>query len=74
MQVLKIHKIGDSLGVTLSPEILHKLQVGEGDSILAIETAEGIQIVASGSEFESGMAAYTKIVDKYGMALQELAK
>ena len=49
MQSLKVHKIDDSLVITLSPEILQKLQVKEGDSILAIETNNGIELVVRGS-------------------------
>jgi antitoxin MazE len=73
MQLLKIHKIGDSLGVTLSPEILQKLQVGEGDYLLATATTDGIEIMASDSEFELGMEAYHKVAGKYKVALRELA-
>jgi putative addiction module antidote len=74
MQQLKIDKIGDSLGVILSSAILEKLQVGEGDIILAIETTDGIEIVANDPAFELGMLAYKKVAAKYKNALQELAK
>lgn len=76
MQQLKINKIGDSLGVILSSEILQKLQVGEGDTILAIETTNGIEIISNDSDpcFEAGMKAYKKVATKYANALQELAK
>jgi putative addiction module antidote len=74
MQLLKIHKIGNSLGITLPIELLQKLQVGEGDSILAIETADGIQITNSDPEFELGLEAYRKVANKYRNALHELAK
>jgi putative addiction module antidote len=74
MQLLKIHKIGDSLGVILAPEILQKLQVGEGDYLSATATTDGIEIMASDSEFELGMEAYHKVAGKYNIALQELAK
>jgi putative addiction module antidote len=74
MQLLKIHKIGDSLGVILAPEILQKLQVGEGDRLLAIETTDGIEIMASDSEFKLGMEAYHKVTGKYKVALRKLAK
>ncbi|WP_373541156.1 AbrB/MazE/SpoVT family DNA-binding domain-containing protein [Chamaesiphon sp.] len=60
--------------ITLSAEILQKLQVGEGDTILAIETTNGIELVAGDPGFESGMAAYRKVASKYSNALQELAE
>jgi putative addiction module antidote len=74
MQQLKINKIGDSLGVILSAEILEKLRVGEGDIILAIETTDGIKIVANDPAFEAGMLAYERVAAKYTNALHELAK
>lgn len=74
MQQLKINKIGDSLGIILSSEILQKLQVGEGDTIVAIETINGIEITPNDPSFEAGMAAYNKVAAKYANALQELAK
>jgi putative addiction module antidote len=74
MRLLKVQKIGDSLVINLPTEILRKLKVDEGDSILAIETADGIGLIASNSEFELGMEAYHKVESKYKSALQELAQ
>ena len=74
MQSLKVHKIDNSLVITLSPEILQKLQVKEGDSILAIETNNGIELVVNDLELEAGLEAYYKVTAKYANALQELAK
>ena len=74
MQSLKVHKIDNLLVITLSPEILQKLQVKEGDSILAIETNNGIELVVNDLELETGLEAYHKVTAKYANALQELAK
>jgi putative addiction module antidote len=79
MQTLKINKVGDSLSIVLSSEILRKLQVGEGDSIVAIETVDGIKLIADDSERadmkgQAGMKAYSKVVNKYSNALEQLAK
>lgn len=74
MYAIAIQKIGDSLGITLPPEILEKLQVGEGDSIFITETTEGIQITTRDPEFEKAMEAYQKVSEKYKNALRELAK
>ncbi len=79
MQTLKISKVGDSLSIVLSSEILEKLQVGEGDSIVAIEMVDGIKLIADDSPGErllqrAGMEAYSKVVNKYSKALEELAK
>lgn len=71
MQTLKISKVGDSLSIVLSSEILDKLQVGEGDSIVAIETVDGIKLIA---DDRAGMEAYSKVINKYSNALEQLAK
>lgn len=74
MQALKISKVGDSLSIVLSSEILEKLQVGEGDSVMAIETVNGIELIAEDLKFQTGIEAYNKVVNKYSKALEELAK
>ncbi len=79
MQTLKINKVGDSLSIVLSSEILRKLQVGEGDSIVAIETVDGIKLIADDSVSaalagRAGMEAYGKVINKYSNALEQLAK
>lgn len=70
----EIQKIGDALGITLPPELLEKLKVGEGDKIFLTETADGLQITTSNPDFEKAMKAYRKVSEKYKNALRELAK
>ena len=74
MHKVKIHKIGNSLGMTLPKEVLQKLKVGEGDSIFVTETTDAIQLTAGNPDFEREMVAYRKVVNKYRNALRELAK
>ncbi len=74
MQTLKISKVGDSLSIVLSSEILQKLQVGEGDSVMARETLNGIELIADDLKLQAGIEAYNKVVNKYSKALEELAK
>lgn len=74
MYKLKIHKIGDSLGITLPKEVLEQLNVGEGDNVFLIETAAGIQLSAYDPEFERAIKIYRKTSQKYKNALRELAK
>jgi putative addiction module antidote len=37
MQILKLQKIGNSVGVTFSQELLEKLNLCEGDTLLVID-------------------------------------
>ncbi|HAA32114.1 MAG TPA: AbrB/MazE/SpoVT family DNA-binding domain-containing protein [Cyanobacteria bacterium UBA8553] len=74
MYTIKIHKIGDSLGITLPQEVLQQLDVGEGDNVFVTKTADGVQITAGEPKFERAMKAYRKVSQKYKNALRELAK
>ncbi len=74
MHILKIRKVGNSLGTTLPKEVLQKLRVSEGDSIFVTETPDGIHITAHNPDFEKAMEAYKKVSHKYRNALRELAK
>ncbi|AFY51031.1 putative addiction module antidote [Nostoc sp. PCC 7524] len=74
MQVQKVRKVGNSLGITLPKETLQKLRVKEGDSLFITETPGGVYITAHDPEFEKAMEAYRKVSTKYRNALRELAK
>ncbi len=74
MYTLKIHKIGESLGITPPKEVLEQLNVGEGDHVFLTATADGVQITIGDPEFEKAMKIYRKGSQKYKNALRELAK
>ena len=74
MYTIKIHKIGDSLGITLPQEVLQQLNLGEGDKVFLTETVDGIQITAREPVFEKAMQIYRQGSDKYRNALRELAQ
>ncbi|MFQ4143473.1 AbrB/MazE/SpoVT family DNA-binding domain-containing protein [Chlorogloeopsis sp. ULAP02] len=44
MHTIKIRQIGNSLGVTLPKEVLHQLNLKEGDTIYLTETTDGFLI------------------------------
>lgn len=73
MTVLKIRKIGNSLGATFPKEILEKLKVEEGDTVYVTETPDGIQLTPYDPAFEQAMEAYRKVNSQYKNALRELA-
>lgn len=74
MYKLKIHRIGDSLAITLPKEVVEQLNIGEGDDVFLTETADGVQLTTYDPEFERAMKAYRKVSQKYKNALRELAK
>ena len=74
MHTIKIRKVGNSLGATFPKEVLQKLNVEEGDSVIVTETPDGIQLTAYDPEFERAMEIYKEGSKKYRNALRELAK
>ena len=44
IQTLKLRKIGNSVGVTFSKELLEKLNLSEGDTVFVTETEHGLQL------------------------------
>jgi putative addiction module antidote len=52
MTRLKITTVGNSAGIVLPKEMLAKLRVEKGDSLLATETPNGIELSAFDAELE----------------------
>lgn len=74
MATLKIRKVGNSLGAILPSEILQKLNLQEGDTVLVTETPDGVLLTPYNPNFDQAMAAYRKVNNNYRNALRQLAK
>ena len=75
MQVLKLRKIEDSLGLVFPKEILGQIGVNEGDSLFLVETPEGsFQLTPYDPEFERQMEIAEKGMSKYQSTLRTLAQ
>ena len=73
MQVLKLRKIEDSLGLVFPKEILGQIGVNEGDSLFLVETPEGsFQLTPYDPEFEKQMEIAEKGMSKYRNTLKVL--
>lgn len=57
---LKITSIGNSFGIILPKEIMGKLRVSKGDTVLAIETPNGIEI----SPYDPEVARQIEIAER----------
>jgi putative addiction module antidote len=71
---LKITAIGNSAGVILPKEMLERLRVGKGDSLLAIETPNGIELTAYDPTVARQMEVAERVMRKHRDVLRKLAK
>ncbi len=71
---LKITKIGNSAGVILPKEMLAHLDRKIGETVTAVTTPNGIELIAAGPDFEDQMVAAREVMARRKRALRELAK
>ncbi len=72
--ILKILRIGNSLGVVLPREIIADLNVEKGDRLYLTRSPEGYRITRSDPDFERRVALARRIMSKRHNALRELSK
>ena len=71
---LEIKKIGNSTGVILPKEMLARLRLEQGDTIIITETPDGFMATRQDPAFEKAMGLARRGMKKYHNALTELAK
>ncbi len=71
---LKITAIGNSFGVILPKAILEKLRVSKGDSVLAIETPNGIELTTYDEEVAYQMEIAERVMREDREVLRMLAQ
>ena len=71
---LKIRTFGNSAGVILPKELLASMRVGEGDTLYATDSPDGVRLTAADPEFEEKMALAEKIMREDRDILRTLAK
>jgi len=69
-----IRKIGNSEGIIIPKEVLHRLGLSNGDSLELRETDGGIQLIPETADLAEQMRAARIGMEKYRVALRELAK
>ena len=73
MQMLKIRKIGNSLGVVLPKEVLARLKAREGDTVYLTDAQDGYRITPLDPCFAEQMAAAEAVMNEDRDVLRELA-
>ena len=69
-----VRKIGNSEGVILPKEMLERLNLKAGDSLVISEDKGDIVLSRAEDTFERQMDAAREIMDRYKVALQKLAE
>jgi putative addiction module antidote len=71
---LKITTVGNSAGVVLPKELLEKLRVSKGDTLHAIETPNGVELMAFDPEFARQMDIAERVMREDRDVLRRLAE
>ncbi len=70
----KVRKIGNSLGIVLSKELLDRLNVREGDELFWVVTPDGVHLTPYDPDFEAVVLSNRDYMRRHRNALKELAK
>jgi putative addiction module antidote len=74
MTKLKLTKIGNSVGVILPKEMLARLNVVQGDELIATEEQGGLRLSAYSPEVERQIDAGLDVMRRYRHTLKKLAE
>jgi putative addiction module antidote len=74
MQTLKLTAIGTSTGTVIPKEMLGRLKVGKGDSLFAIETAEGYLLTPYDPAVAEEINAGRQFMKEYRETFKALAE
>jgi putative addiction module antidote len=72
--VVKVRKVGNSLGVILTKDVVESLGVAEGDELFAVRTADGIRLTPYDPDFATAIESTRDYMRRHRDALHELAK
>jgi putative addiction module antidote len=72
--VIKVRKLGNSLGVILTKDIIESLGVAEGDELFAVRTPDGIRLTPYDPDFARGVESTRDYMRRHRQALHKLAK
>lgn len=74
MLPLRIRRVGNSLGLVLTKELTEALGVGEGDTLFAVKTPDGIKLTPFDPDFAAVIEQNRRYMRRHRNALRELAK
>ena len=71
---LELKRIGNSTGLILPKELLTRLRLEQGDSVIVTEAPEGFNVVRDDDTFNKGLEIARKAMKAYRKTLTALAK
>jgi len=71
---VKLRQVGGSVGATLPRDMAQRLNLGVGDRVFAVETAQGILLSPYDPTVEKALALAAKTAKRYRNALRQLSK
>ncbi len=74
MKTVKIRKIGNSFGFTISKELMEKYNLKEGEELHLIETNEGFTLTPYDPEFDEWTSSFENTNSKFKNTLKALSK
>jgi putative addiction module antidote len=74
MIVLKVRKVGNSVGVLLPQEVTSALKVDEGDTLFLTEAKDGFRLTPYHPDFERQMQVAQRVMRRNRNVLRALAK
>jgi len=70
---VKIRRIGNSLGVTLSEQV-RAMGLGEGDTLFVVKTRDGIELTPYDPDFAEALEAGEDFMRRFPNAMKKLAE
>ena len=71
---VKVRRVGNSLGVILTKDVVESLGVAEGDELFAIRTPDGIRLTPYDPDFAQAIESTRDYMCRHRNAMHELAK
>jgi len=72
--IVKLRKVGNSIGLILPKNVIEKLHLKEGDVLEIEENKDSIRLLPQNPDFADWAEAYNKANTDYKNALKQLAK
>ena len=74
MKKVTVRQTGTSISATIPHDIAQRLKIKKGDTLFAVETADGVLFTPYDPTFDHATRVYERIAKQYQVALRELAR